>query len=177
MNTRYVALWRGINVGKAKRIAMSDLKQLIAANGFSEVVTVLNSGNALFTGSDQSTEVVAEKLQTWVAHHLDVTARVFVIKSDAFLKAMGENPLLDRADNPSRLLVSFMHENLDRSRIQELLEQSWSPEAVAMGSLAVYSWCPGGILDSALLAHLNRRLGDSATARNWGTVLKIAAKI
>ena len=34
---RYVALFRGINVGKAKRIAMAHLRALLAKLGFSEI--------------------------------------------------------------------------------------------------------------------------------------------
>ena len=47
---RYVALFRGINVGKAKRIAMADLRTLLDKLGYTDVRTLLNSGNAVFTG-------------------------------------------------------------------------------------------------------------------------------
>ena len=46
---RYVALFRGINVGKAKRIAMADLRALLGKLGYTDVQTLLNSGNAVFT--------------------------------------------------------------------------------------------------------------------------------
>lgn len=40
-----VALIRGINVGKAKRVAMADLRALVEGLGYSNVRTLLNSGN------------------------------------------------------------------------------------------------------------------------------------
>ncbi len=46
--TQCIALLRGINVGRAKRIAMAELRELIEALGFSDVRTLLNSGNAVF---------------------------------------------------------------------------------------------------------------------------------
>ena len=46
--TRFVALFRGINVGKAKRIAMADLRALLESMGYTNVRTLLNSGNAVF---------------------------------------------------------------------------------------------------------------------------------
>ena len=49
MATRLIALLRGINVGKAKRIAMADVRALFADLGFTEVATLLNSGNVVFT--------------------------------------------------------------------------------------------------------------------------------
>ena len=50
---RYVALFRGINVGKAKRIAMADLRALLEKLGYTDVKTLLNSGNAVFTGAPE----------------------------------------------------------------------------------------------------------------------------
>ena len=46
--TECVALLRGINVGRAKRIAMAELRGLVAELGFTNVRTVLNSGNVVF---------------------------------------------------------------------------------------------------------------------------------
>jgi len=45
---RYVALLAGINVG-GRTIKMADLKALFESLGFTEVKTLLASGNVLFT--------------------------------------------------------------------------------------------------------------------------------
>jgi len=37
---RFVALLRGINVGRAKRVAMADLRKLLGSLGYSDVVTL-----------------------------------------------------------------------------------------------------------------------------------------
>ncbi len=47
-----VALLRGINVGKANRIATADLRGLLTELGYADARTLLNSGNALFKGPD-----------------------------------------------------------------------------------------------------------------------------
>lgn len=39
--TRYVALLRGINVAGSKKIAMADLRALLAAMGYAEIVIYL----------------------------------------------------------------------------------------------------------------------------------------
>ena len=46
---RYVALFRGINVGRAKRVAMADLRTLFEGLGYGDVRTLLNSGNVVFS--------------------------------------------------------------------------------------------------------------------------------
>ncbi len=57
--TRYVALLKGINVGKAKRLAMADLRDLLDGLGYTDVVTYLQSGNVAFTASGSAAAVGA----------------------------------------------------------------------------------------------------------------------
>lgn len=49
---RYVALLRGVNLGSRKRVAMSDLRDLLGSLGHTDVKTYLQSGNALFTSPE-----------------------------------------------------------------------------------------------------------------------------
>lgn len=44
-----IGLIRGINVGRAKRVAMADLRALVTDLGFTHVRTLLNSGNVVFS--------------------------------------------------------------------------------------------------------------------------------
>ena len=60
--TRFVALFRGINVGKAKRIAMADLRALLTGMGYTDVQTLLNSGNATFHSPSSSAAKTTCKL-------------------------------------------------------------------------------------------------------------------
>lgn len=44
---RYVALLRGINVGGKNKLSMSELKEELKKDEFTDVVTYLNSGNVM----------------------------------------------------------------------------------------------------------------------------------
>ena len=80
------------------------------------------------------------------------------------------------AADPTRLLVSFRMGPLDPRLLPPLLQQDWSPEALALGSHATYLWCPQGVIQSRLFQALSRLPGDRlTTARNWATVLKLHA--
>lgn len=171
---RQVALIRGINVGKAKRIAMADLRELVAGLGYRDVRTLLNSGNVVFS-TPATPAKAAACLQEAIAAQLGVTARVIVLPAADVGRIINQNPLLDVADNPSRLLVAVLATPRDRRRLTPLLEQSWSPDALALGPGVAYLWCQQGILASPLSAALNRALGENATARNWATMTKIHA--
>ena len=60
--TRYVALLRGINVGKAKQVDMTRLRKALTARGHEEVLTHLRSGNVVLT-SGLSEQALAAELQ------------------------------------------------------------------------------------------------------------------
>ena len=72
--TRFVALFRGINVGKAKRIAMADLRALLTGMGYTDVQTLLNSGNATFHSPSSSAAKHATRIRVAVAQVLGVDA-------------------------------------------------------------------------------------------------------
>ncbi len=45
---KYIALLRGINAGRARRVEMKKLKALFESLGYLNVVTYINSGNVIF---------------------------------------------------------------------------------------------------------------------------------
>jgi len=51
---RKVALIRGINLGRAKRVAMADLRALMSEWGYGNVRTLLNSGNVILPPLDKT---------------------------------------------------------------------------------------------------------------------------
>lgn len=53
---KFVLLLRGINVGGKNRVEMARLKKTLESLGYSDVVTYINSGNAIFE-NDQPPEI------------------------------------------------------------------------------------------------------------------------
>ena len=172
--SRQVALIRGINVGRAKRVAMADLRALVEALGYEDVRTLLNSGNVVFT-APRAASGAAARIEKGLATELGVPARVTVLTAAELTAAIAANPLLEVADNPSRLLVAVLNNPSDQAKLQPLLEQDWAPEALALGPRVAYLWCPDSILESPVADAVNRVLRDAVTMRNWATMLKLNA--
>src|SRR5262245_12943081 len=112
-----VALIRGINVGTAKRVAMADLRKLVAKLGFTDVRTLLNSGNVVFTSSKADSGKAAARIEKALEEKTGVSARVLVVAAADVAAAVKENPLLKNADNPSRLLVAFLADPADIAKL------------------------------------------------------------
>jgi uncharacterized protein (DUF1697 family) len=172
---RQVALFRGINVGRAKRVAMADLRALVEGLGYGDVRTLLNSGNVVFTASGKAPGDAADRIEKGLAARLGVSARVTVLSAAELAAAVAENPLLEVARDPSRLLVAVLNDPADRRRLQPLAEQDWAPEALAVGARVAYLWCPEGGLASRAFEAVGRVLGDAVTTRNWATLTKLHA--
>ena len=176
-NTWYVALLRGINVGKAKRISMADLRSVVEGLGYGDVRTLLNSGNVVFTADVDSPAEAASAIEKALVKKLNVSSRVTVISEKDLASIIKANTLLDVADNHSRLMVSVLSNPADASKLKPLTKQDWGEESLSVGKLATYQWCPNGILDSKLGVAVGRALGDAVTSRNWATITKLQAMI
>ena len=106
--TTYIALLRGINVGKAKRIAMADLRALLEGLGHTDVATLLNSGNVVFKVARKGApRKLAADISAAIAMRLGIEVPVIVVSATELALIVRENPFA-LADDPSRLLVAFV---------------------------------------------------------------------
>jgi uncharacterized protein (DUF1697 family) len=172
---RQVALIRGINVGRAKRVAMADLRALVEELGYRDVSTVLNSGNVVFTVPGTVRGSAASRIEQGMSARLGVPARVTVVTASELAGIVDENPFGDVADDPSRLLVGVLMDTSDRTRLQSLARRDWTPERFGLGRRAAYMWCSGGFMASKIAPAVGKLLGDAVTTRNWATIMKLNA--
>jgi uncharacterized protein (DUF1697 family) len=170
-----VALIRGINVGKAKRITMPALEQLFSELGFGKVRTLLNSGNVVFDAPKGSISRRRAAIEQGITAKFGFSAPVAVVSARELKKIMAENPLLHVAEDFSRHFVAFAPEGRALLALRPLLEQPWKPDVLAITPRAAYLWCKAGAIDSKLSQVFGRKAGGTVTLRNWATVLKIAA--
>jgi uncharacterized protein (DUF1697 family) len=173
--TKCIALLRGINVGRAKRVAMADLKILVEGLGFSDVRTLLNSGNVVFKTAGPTPGKVASEIERAIQGKFGFSVPVVVLTARDLHTIIAENPLPQAGQDPSKFLVAFVAKGAALWKAEPLLEETWAPEALAIGTKAVYLWCARGIIDSRLVKAFSRVTADAATTRNWGTVLKLQA--
>jgi uncharacterized protein (DUF1697 family) len=172
---RYVALLRGVNVGRANRVAMADLRRLVEGLGYADVGTLLNSGNVIFTGRRASPRAAGSAIEQKLAERLGVSSRVTVLTAADIAAIVAENPLRQVATNDSKLLVAVLATPADRKRLEPLEARQWAPDVLAAGTRAAYLWCADGLIESRLAAAAAKALGDAATMRNWATISKLHA--
>lgn len=170
----FVALLRGINVGKAKRIPMKTLRRLLEQRGYRQVATLLNSGNAVFQADKGTPAEHAAGLSAAIAEQLGLEVPVIVQSAPEFAAVVADNPW-GAVPDPSRLLVAFARDARALSELAAIERLLVPPEAFAVGRHAAYLHCASGILDSKAGEALLGKLGKQATTRNWATVCKLQA--
>lgn len=170
---KHVSFIRGINVGKAKRVAMVELRALAGELGYTKIRTLRNSGNLIFDTTRAKGKTASKKIEKELYVRLNVAAKVITLTEDELDQIISKNPLEEAATEPSRFLIAILENPDDRSLLEPVLEQDWTPELMALDRRGVYLWCPGGVLASPLVKAVNSALGEKVTTRNWATMLKI----
>lgn len=175
--SRFVALLRGINVGRAKRVPMADLRDILATLGYTEVQTLLNSGNAIFASAARSPLIHAAQIREAVRKRLNIDVPVIVKTATELVAACDENNLLDIATDPSRLLVAVTQDHESLKLLKTLAPLAVPPERFHLGAHAAFLWCPDGILESKAANALVGKFKTEVTTRNWATMMKIVAAL
>jgi len=172
---RYAVLLRGINVGKAKRVAMADLRKLLGDLGYSAVRTHLNSGNAVVTGPEADEATQAARIETAVAETSGVSARCVVLSAAQLQAIIDGHPFADVADNGSRMMANVLSADPDPARLAEYDPVAIDRDHARLGERVIYQWCPDGVLAAPPVgAQAEKKLGVVVTARNWNTMTKLA---
>src|SRR5580704_5854687 len=171
--TTHIALLRGINVGAHNRIAMADLRGLLADLGYSDARTLVQSGNIVLTAEVPS-DRLARELQQEIAGRLGVHTPVVVRTREELAAVVALDPLRDAVDQDKLYQVSFLSAEPDRVTMQGIAAVDVAPERFVHAGREIYAWHPEGIQRSRLARLLtDKQLGVTATALNWSTVAKL----
>lgn len=163
--TTYVCLLRGVNVGGNKKVKMEDLRRTFESLGYTNVRTVLQSGNVLFDAKAKPRDLESH-----------VGTPVVLRTTDEIRKIIAANPFPKEAeDDPGHLLVVFLSAPLPSD---EVLRKTARPaEKFVVKGKEIYIHFGEGAGRSKLAASLTeKKLGVVPTARNWNTVGKLAVK-
>jgi len=172
---RAVALLRGVNVGGV-RFAMADLRSALEAAGFTEVRTVLASGNVLLTATSDDAAVVSSGVHDVILDRFGFDVAVLVVDLAAVRSAIEGYPFPPDPDRHAYVVFAAAPAALD-----ELLALAGTVdsgiERVERGDGVLYWEVPKGrTLDSPFGTRFGQRAKSGAvTTRNRNTLEKILA--
>lgn len=174
---RYVALLRGINLGR-RRIKMDHLQAIVAELPVTAVSTFIASGNVLFTSPGRD----AAKLETTLSAHLEqrlgYAVEVFVRTREEIARVATDAPLGDRwtAVPDVSTQVIFLAEPPTEAATRVLTSLETASDAFAVSGRELYWRCAGRMTDSTVwqTPPLKGLKLPSNTMRNLKTVQRLA---
>lgn len=171
---QYVALLRGINVGGKRPIRMADLRATFEAAGGTNVVTYIQSGNVVFDHPSRSAAKLAVKLGSAVAKAAGFDVEIVIRTARELDTVIADSPFAGAA--PETMHVMFLAERVTTAALASIQPTAFAPDRFAIAGRELYLSMPNGLGNSKLAATLLRHKAlAGATARNWKTVLALAA--
>jgi len=164
------AFLRGVNLGKRK-VIMSELREVCEAAGFTQVRTLLASGNLIINAKVTGAKLEA-KLENVILEGLDLKTDVFVRDADQLDAIITANPFraFTKA-NSTFMVVNFMRGPASKAEMEAMAKTSLTGEEIKQGKDCLYIKFPAGQGPSKL------KLPKLGSARNWNTVQKLAAAL
>ena len=171
----WVALLRGINVGKHKRIAMADLRALVEELGGTDVRTYVTSGNVVFasdvTDPARLEDVIADAIRASLGQDVPVVVRT----AAEMAQIVAGNPFPEATADPKTLHVAFLARTPDPDAVARLAEVEKGEDDYRVVGKNVYLFYPNRLTGAVFMPNgLDAALGMVTTSRNWQTVVKLA---
>lgn len=113
---KYVALLRGINVGKNNRVDMKSLKSLFEMNGYHNVATYINSGNVVFE-SDKETQVLVAEIESSLVERTGAKISVLVKPVSELARIAKQIPVNWENDTSQRTDIAYLFDEADTENI------------------------------------------------------------
>ena len=167
----YVVLLRGINVGGKAKVPMAALRDVCAAAGCEDVVTYIQSGNAVLT-SQLSEKKLQATLEERIAAEFGFGPAVIVRTAKEMAAVLQHNPY--PGVDEQFLHVGFLHSPPSATTAQCLKAIDCDPERVTLVGRDLYLHLPNGMGRAKLPVQMEKCLRPAQiTVRNWRTVTKL----
>lgn len=177
--TRHVALLRAINVG-GHVVTMARLRALFESLKLKDVVTVIASGNVLFSARAGTVEQLERRIEVHLRAALGYEVATFLRGAGELAEIVAHRPFPDVEPLAagSALSVIFFKRPLDTPARAALLSLQTEIDTFHVRGREAYWLRRGRISDSKVTpARLEKAAGGPGTARNITTVRKLAAAV
>ncbi len=171
---KFIALFRGINVGGKNKLPMKDLIRVFAELGCVDVASYIQSGNIIFKAPAD----LARRVPTLVAKRIHGTMGMtvpIVLRSSKELEEVSRNnPFLKTAIDFTRLHVAFLADLPSSIQASSLDPNRSPPDRFVLRGREIYLSLPKGVAKTKLTnAYFDSKLATVSTLRNWNTVQKL----
>lgn len=167
---KYIALFRGINVGGHKKILMADLRLLFEFLGFTEVQTYIQSGNVVFSSNKREglAEIIAEEIKKTYGWEVPI----LVITAEEIKDILNKCPFQNEKKEKSYFML--LYEAPSKENIELTHDVKFPGEEFFISKECVYLYTEIGAGKTKLTNnYFEKKLKVTATSRNFRTIVKL----
>ena len=170
--TKFAAFLRGVNVGGVN-LKMAEVARALTDAGFTNVRTILASGNVLLESSS-GVAAVRKKAEATLRQRFGYDAWVLAYDIDT-VRAIDEAYPFEREVDGYQSYVTFVTDEAVLDELSALAGKAGPDEKISGGDGVVYWQVPkGGTLDSTIGKTMGKpRYKSSTTTRNLRTLAKV----
>jgi uncharacterized protein (DUF1697 family) len=174
-----IALLRGINVGGKNTVRMAELVSLLQSLHFTNVRSYLQSGNFVFDYNRAGPSALSHAIEQAISMKFGLDVKVIVRTAEELRSLISGNPLLDTPKiDKEKLHVTFLMDAPQKSDISYFEAAKDPEEQLRIKGKEVFLYCPNGYGRTKLSNQaFEKKLGATATTRNWKTVNALAEMI
>jgi len=168
---RYVAFLRGVSPMNAK---MPELRRCFEGAGFTDVKTVLSSGNVVFSARAASTGALERKAEAAMAKQLGRTFHTIVRPTNALRELLETDPYAAfRVPAHAKRVVTFLREP-HRTKLSLPIEVDGA-RILAVNGCEAFTAYVRSQRGPVFMTLIEKTFGTNVTTRTWDTVKKCAA--
>ncbi|MBB5572608.1 MULTISPECIES: DUF1697 domain-containing protein [Rhizobium] len=164
----YIALLHSIVLGGGRRVVMSDLRAMAESIGFSDVKTLVATGNLVFEADAQPIAEIEARLEAGFAKSFGKAVDIIARDAETWRRLAAGNPFSD--GKGSEVVVRVMRKPLEPSVIAALGKHRNDPERLAVVDGDLWIDFGGKASETRLLSALTTKRLGVGTLRNWNTV-------
>jgi uncharacterized protein (DUF1697 family) len=171
-STVYLILFRG--VGGKTQLPVKVLREKLTEAGFENVVTYINSGNAIVR-SHLSRKKVIVTVEEICRAQFGFEKAIFAPTLAEWEEVIARNPFAKAAqDAPTTVHAALLEGAPKTEDIERVRACAVKGEEIEVVDGVAYLHTPHGFGTSKMAAKFDQWIGVTNTARNWNTVLKLA---
>jgi len=163
---RYVAFLRGVSPMNCK---MPELKRCFEAAGFSDVKTLLSSGNVAFSANPEIVPILEKTAEAAMEEHL---GKIFqtIVRPSSFLRLLVERAPFPKFDLPANAkpVVTFLREPYEEAITLPIVQAQAS--ILMLERTEVFSAYVPNEKGPVFMALLEKTFGKAITTRTLETV-------
>ncbi|SFP77307.1 Uncharacterized conserved protein, DUF1697 family [Mesorhizobium sp. NFR06] len=174
----YVALLYSIGLGEGRRLVMSDFKAMAEGLGFSNVRTLVSTGNLVFEARTTKISALEQRLERAFERSFGRHVDIIVRGAEDWLKLAASNPFpAESAEAGDQVAVRVMRQPVADEALSGLQARAADDERVLLVGGDIWLVFSRKRSSSRLLGAANHKRLGVGTSRNWNTVRRLAEMV